>query len=93
VERDSAYRNRGNLALESITDVIGDKPTLSKNDSIHEFEQLMKSRIIAHTAESDFDLSRVFIGVTTFKQFGGKRAVDHLSPENRTQWRKPRVRS
>ena len=70
---------RGNLT-ELITHVIGDKPTLGKNDSIHAFEQLMKLRIIAYTAESDFDLSRVFIGVTTFKQFGNKRAVDHLSP-------------
>jgi len=82
---------KGNLT-DLITKVIGNKPTLGKNDSIQEFEQIMKLRVLTHTKDSDFDLSRVFIGVTTLRHFGkgsseatNKRTVDHLSPnEQRT---------
>ena len=77
---------KGNLT-ELITKVIDNKPTLGKNDSIQDFEQMLKLRILSHTKDSDFDLSRVFIGVTTLRHFGkdsseatNKRALDHLSP-------------
>ena len=79
---------KGNLT-DLITKVIGNKPTLGKNDSIQDFEQMLKLRILSHTKDSDFDLSRVFIGVTTLRHFGkdsseatNKRALDHLPPND-----------
>ena len=68
---------KGNLT-DLITKVIGNKPTLGKNDSIQEFEQMLKLRILTHTKDSDFDLSRVFIGVTTLRHFGQRRVAPQL---------------
>lgn len=47
--------------------VIGDKPYIYKNESIRDFELLIKRRILENSRTADYDLSSVYIGVTIFK--------------------------
>ena len=65
---------RRNLTEFSVK-IIGDKPKLTKNESISGFEHLLKQRILEHATDADFDLSRVFIGVTTLTQSHIKTSI------------------
>jgi len=58
------FTYKGNLE-NLIHKIIENKPYLYKNESIRDFELLLKKRIISNCKSSDFDLSSVYIGVTT----------------------------
>jgi len=47
------------------TKIMGESTVFPKKITIREFEQILKTNILTNFNESDFDLRRVFIGVTT----------------------------
>lgn len=49
--------------------IVGENTVFPKNLTIREFEQNIKNNILTNFNESDFDLRRVFIGVTTVNNF------------------------
>lgn len=53
--------------ISEIESVIFDKGLLQNSKSIHELEMTMKNRLLQKYTTEDFDLNRLFIGVTTLK--------------------------
>lgn len=51
------------------TRIMGENTVFPKDLSIREFEQKIKTNILSNFNETDFDLRRVFIGVTTVNNF------------------------
>jgi hypothetical protein len=58
------FTYRGNLT-EFIYNLIGEKQSMKKNESIRSFKFFMKDRILKNYKIDDFELDRVYIGVTT----------------------------
>ena len=59
---------QGNIT-ELIQKVIGNNHTLQKNDSIHDYKNLLKQRILENSNKDEYNLSSIHIGVTTL-QYG-----------------------
>ena len=60
------FTYKGDLR-QLIHKIIDNKPIIYKNESIRDFELLIKNRILENSKTDDYDLSSVYIGVTTFK--------------------------
>jgi len=58
------FTYRGNLT-EFMWRLIKSKPRLTKNETIRDYKYYMKNTILANHTSEEFDLDRVFIGVTT----------------------------
>ena len=72
------FSYKGNLT-ELIYNVIGERQIIRKNESINEFEYYLKNQIISNYNTSDFELNRVYIGVTTVETYLKKpNIVGHL---------------
>ena len=48
-----------------IYDLLYDKQMIPKNESIRDFQDFMKTKILENYVAEDFDLDRIFIGVTS----------------------------
>lgn len=53
--------------IQEIENVIFDKGLLQNSKSIHELEMTMKNRLLHNYKTEDFDLKRLYIGVTTMR--------------------------
>lgn len=62
------FSYKGNLK-KIIHKITNQKPKIGKKETIYEFELWLKQYILDNSKNSDFELHRVFIGVTTFLPF------------------------
>ena len=62
------FTYRGNLT-EFMRQVISSKPVITKNETIRTYKYYLKNTILENYTSDDFDLHRIFIGVTTITQF------------------------
>jgi len=53
--------------IEIVTDIIDD--SIKKAESISELEHIMKYKLLTSYKSEDFDLKRLFVGITTFSNF------------------------
>jgi len=55
---------------------MGSKTKITKNEKINDFEQNLKTRILENFNDSDFELEKIYIGVTTVHPDGWKIPVN-----------------
>ena len=58
------FTYRGNLT-DFMWRLIGSKPVVTQNETIRDYKYHLKQTVLENYTASDFDLARVFIGVTT----------------------------
>jgi hypothetical protein len=72
------FSYKGNLK-KFINEIIDTKSKIGKTESIYEFELWLKQYILDNSKNSDFELHRVFIGVTTCKLLTIHNNISKLS--------------
>jgi hypothetical protein len=64
------YRGNINQLLDTIID-----STLQQSHSIYDLENLAKKRLLDYTKEEEYDLSKLYIGVTTIESYHPKTTI------------------